>query len=338
MKRNLLCIVLAIFVVFSAASTGFSETQKSSGKELTVYCYGSFLGDWGPGASIGEAYEQKTGIPVRFVDCGSAVELLQKLQYEGDRTEADMVIGIDDSIAVDYSIFAPVSLNPSIQFATSLGIQEGVLVPFDYGVYSFVADTTRLDRLPGSLDDLLLPEYKGKVILIDPRTSSVGMGLLLWTVAVYSEDHYLDWWKQMKENALTIADSWSSGYGLFTEGEAPLVISYTTSPVYHVMYEDTTTIRALEFTDGHFETVEYAGILKSSENRDKAEDFLNFVLTEGQSTIAVANSMFPANSACTLPDAFEYAVTPAKLFSPDRLSIKENSSRYLKEWSDAMVL
>jgi len=335
MKKSLLCVILAIFIAFNAAGNGVSEDSPEN--SVTVYCYDSFLGDWGPGAAIEKGFEEKTGIDVNLVSCGSAVEMIEKIRYEGSSCPADLVIGIEDSMKIDFSLFEPVTLPSEVKLASSLSIQEGVLVPFDYGVYSFVADTTKITDLPTCLDDLTLPQYKDRVILIDPRTSSVGMGLLLWTIDVYGKDGYLGWWEKMRSNALTIADSWSSGYGLFTEGEAPLVISYTTSPVYHVMYEDTTTIRALEFTDGHHECIEYAGILKTAKHKKAAQTFLNYVLTDGQEEIAVDNSMFPANSSTELPDAFAYAVTPAKLFATDREEIAANSDKFLAAWSEAMV-
>lgn len=336
MKKSLLLVFLAATAIFSLVGKGVSES-KSADNELNVYCYDSFVGDWGPAAAIKEGFEAKTGIKLNLISCGGAAEMLQKLRYEGDKTEADMVIGIEDSLNVDHSIFEQISLPSSVTLAPALSIENGVLVPFDYGVYAFVADTDRISDLPASLDDLTKPQYKDRVILMDPRTSSVGMGLLLWTISAYGEDGYLDWWEKMKDNALTIADSWSSGYGLFTEGEAPLVISFSTSPVYHVMYEDTTAIKALEFSEGHHGCIEYAGILKTASHEDNARLFLEYLLTEAQSEIAVDNSMFPANAGVSLPAAFDYAMRPQKVFYTDRETLVANQGKYIEAWSEIMV-
>ena len=85
----------------------------------------------------------------------------------------------------------------------------------------------------------------------------------------------------MKDNALTVADGWSSAYGLFTEGEAPIVLSYTTSPVYHVMNDNTTRYQALIFPEGHEATIEGIGIIKGTDKRAEAEAFIDFILTDG---------------------------------------------------------
>ena len=188
---------------------------------------------------------------------------------------------------------------------------------------------------PTCLEDLTKDIYRNKIILIDPRTSGVGLGLLDWTVSAMGTDGALSWWSRVKKNVLTVGSSWSSAYGLFTEHEAPLVISYTTSPVYHYMYEDTERYRALEFSDGHLETFEYLGILESSDMKKEAEAFCNFILTEGQADIAVANTMFPANTKTALPDAFEkVALMPAKVIKPGDSSVRQN---LLDRWAEVMT-
>ena len=140
----------------------------------------------------------------------------------------------------------------------------------------------------------------------------------------------------MKDNALTVADGWSSAYGLFTEGEAPIVLSYTTSPVYHVMNENTTRYEALVFPEGHEATIEGIGIIKGTDMREEAEAFIDFILSEGQTEIAVANSMYPASSAAELPDAFRYAPKPDKLFPSGQVS-PEKTEELIQLWLDTMT-
>ena len=140
----------------------------------------------------------------------------------------------------------------------------------------------------------------------------------------------------MKDNALTIADGWSSAYGLFTEGEAPIVLSYTTSPVYHVMNDDTTRYQALVFPEGHEATIEGIGIVKGTDMREEAEKFVDFILTEAQLDIAIANSMYPVNSSIELPPAFDYAPKPETLFRSGATS-PEKTEELQGMWLDIMT-
>ena len=180
--------------------------------------------------------------------------------------------------------------------------------------------------------DLTKEEYKDKVILIDPRTSSVGTGLMMWTYNVLGEN-WLDWWKAMEKNALTIASGWSSAYGLFTEGEAPIVLSYTTSPVYHVMNEYTTRYQALIFDEGHEATIEAIGIIKGTKHREEAEAFIDFILTDGQVNLTVTNSMYPSVMDAELPDAYSWAPMPDTLFTGSA----DTASSLLVDWTETIA-
>ncbi|WP_320130736.1 thiamine ABC transporter substrate binding subunit [uncultured Sphaerochaeta sp.] len=343
-KHRIVCAVLAIsllpMVLFAQGTKEAPSSQQN--REITVYAYDAFCGDWGPGPTIIPEFEAKTGIKVNLVSAGDAIEMLTKAKSEMSNPVADVIIGISNDMAskaYESNLFETynspelASIPAFLQFDSSKR-----LLPFDYGNFSFVVDTEKMAKkdIPKSLSDLTDPKYKDKVVLIDPRTSSVGLGLLLWTIEVYGEEGYLDWWKAMKDNALTIAEGWSSAYGLFTEGEAPLVLSYTTSPVYHVMFEDTTRYQTVLFTEGHSTTVEGVGLVASSQHKQDAKTFIDFLLNDAQLEIATANSMYPANNSIVLPDAFKWAPKPAKNLSLDAKTIDKNLDRWLTEWTQVM--
>ncbi|MBR4477224.1 MAG: thiamine ABC transporter substrate-binding protein [Spirochaetales bacterium] len=330
--------VLSVFAVLTvAACFVFAQSvqeQKSDQKTLTVYAYDTFCGDWGAAGSVIPAFEEATGIKVNLVASGAAIEVINKVRLEGKNTECDVILGITDDIADKAYDLLESYDSPYIQTIDEryrFDVQNR-LIPYDYGAFAFVYDTESNIEVPTCLADLTKDQYKDKVILIDPRTSSVGTGLMMWTYNALG-DQWLSWWKTMTENALTTASGWSSGYGLFTEGEAPIVISYTTSPVYHVMWEDTTRYQALLFTDGHEATIEAAGIVKGTKHRSEAEAFIDFLLSNAQVDLANANSMYPVNSEITLPAAYDYAPVPEKIYTGS----SEKASELLKLWTDAIV-
>ena len=328
---SLIAVLLAAAAVMAQAS--------SEEDVLTVYSYDSFAGDWGPAGTLIPRFEEETGIKVNLVSAGDAVEMISRVELEGENTEADVILGVTDDFAYRAYPYLENYDSPILgDIPEELRFDpENRLIPFDYGAFAFVWDSEcGLDR-PESLSDLTAPEYKDKVILIDPRTSSVGLGLLLWTYNIYGDgDEFATWWEAMKDNALTIADGWSSAYGLFTEGEAPIVLSYTTSPVYHVMNDDTTRYQALVFPEGHEATIEGIGIVKGTDMREEAEKFVDFILTEAQLDIAVANSMYPVNSSIELPPAFDYAPKPETLFRSGATS-PEKTEELQGMWLDIMT-
>jgi thiamine transport system substrate-binding protein len=337
-KHRYVCVLVAILTLSFSV---FAQPAKES-KELVVYAYDAFCGDWGPGPAIVEEFEKQYGVKVNLVSAGDAVEMMTKVISEAGNPWADVVIGITDDMAqkmYDANLLQRYE-SPVLSDIPSFLHFDPLyrLLPFDYGNFAFVVDTERMKAqdIPTSLASLVDPKYKNKVILIDPRTSSVGLGLLLWTIEVFGEDGYLSWWEAMKENALTITDGWSSAYGLFTEGEAPLVLSYSTSPVYHVTYEETTRYQTAIFSEGHSTTIEGVGILASSNQKANAQKFVDYLLTEAQLTIALANSMYPVNSKTELPAAFDYAPKPKKSLSMETEILAKNLDRWLTEWTQVM--
>ena len=333
MKKVLFVLAALILAAGPLFSQSVSE-DKQEQKTLTVYAYDTFCGDWGAAGSVIPAFEEATGIKVNLVAAGAAVEVINRVRLEGSGTGCDVILGITDDIADKAYDLLESYDSPYINTIDERYVfdAQNRLIPYDYGAFAFVWDTESGITPPACLADLTKDEYKDKVILIDPRTSSVGTGLMMWTYNALG-DRWIDWWKTMSENALTTASGWSAGYGLFTEGEAPLVISYTTSPVYHVMWEDTTRYQALLFTDGHEVTIEAAGIVKGTKHRAEAQAFIDFLLTEAQVDLANANSMYPVNSTVALPEAYGFAPVPDKIFTGS----SEKASELLKTWTEAVV-
>ena len=340
MKKQFLLVLLTVLLCLSSVFAQAAGETVSEEKSITLYCYDTFSSEWGSGPTLIPLFEEETGIKVNVVSSGDAVEMLSRAITEGGSCPADLIMGISDdqaSTAYESGLFESyespelASIDDSLKFDP-----ENRLIPFDYGVFAFVWDSEGTTRKPESLEDLRSPEFKDQIILIDPRTSSVGLGLLLWTIEIYGEDGYLDWWKDVGENALTIADGWSSAYGLFTEGEAPIVLSYTTSPVYHVMNDDTTRYQAIIFPEGHEATIEGIGILRNTDMREEAEAFVDFILTDAQLDIAIANSMYPANGAIELPEAFAWAPKPAIMYTSSAIP-EEKRTELVDSWTEAMT-
>lgn len=70
----------------------------------------------------------------------------------------------------------------------------------------------------------------------------------------------------MANKTLTVTKGWSESYGLFLKGEADLVLSYTSSPGYHMLADNKDNYAAALFEEGHYLQVEMAGVLTSSKH------------------------------------------------------------------------
>lgn len=331
MQRTLtLTLVAAAFVASSAAS---ADTPK-----LTVYTYSSFVAEWGPGPKIAPVFEQQCGCKVEWVSVGDGAALLSRLKLEGEKTSADVVLGLDTSLTAEATATGLMAPHGAELSAVKLPVDwsDPNFVPFDYGTFAFMWDTQQLKDPPKSLADLTASGAEPKILLEDPRTSTPGLGLLLWLKAVYG-DKAADAWKGIAPKILTVSKSWDEAYGLFTKGEAPLVLSYTTSQSYHVMSDKTDRYKALVFPEGNYMEIEVAGMLKTSKQPALAKQFLQFLVSKDfQKEIPTTNWMYPVVDG-VLPDGFDASAPHAQktLLLPPA-EIAAHRSAWIKEWLDAV--
>lgn len=308
-------------------------------RTLTVYTYDAFTSDWGPGPAIKKAFEAECGCTLEYVALDSSIGVLSRLRLEGENNRADIVLGLDLNILAEAKasgLFAAHGITPQ-GLALPLAWSDETFLPFDYGYFAFVYDTEALENPPASLRELVEAPDDLKIILEDPRSSTPGLGLLLWVRAVYGEDAP-EAWAKLARKTVTTTKGWSEAYGLFLEGEAPMVLSYTTSPAYHMIVEDVQRYQAAAFAEGHYMQVEVAAMTRSSDEPELARQFLSFMLSPGfQEVIPTAQWMYPAvDLPGGLPDAYGQLVDPAKplLFPAEEVAAKRKA--WVEEWLQAV--
>lgn len=302
---------------------------------LTVYAGDYFTSEWGPGPGIEAAFEARCGCDLRFV----TGDLLPRLLLEGDRTEADVVIGLTSDVlkrARASGLFAPHG-----QDLTALTLpvpwQDDIFLPFNYGHTAFVYDTDRLPDPPASFDALLRMPDDVRIVIQDPRSSISGLALLLWVKAVYGADAPAAW-AALAPKILTVTKGWSESYGLFTSGEADMVLSYTTSPAYHRIAEGDDTVHAAIFPEGHYFMVETVGRIAATDQPELADAFMAFVLSRPfQEMIPTANWSLPAAlPPADWPAGFDDLPLPEKVLFYDEEEAAALRDEALAEWRDAL--
>ena len=175
-----------------------------------------------------------------------------------------------------------------------------------------------------------------KIAIEDPRTSTPGLGFMLWMKAIYG-DQAAEKWRKLSDRILTVTPGWSEAYGLFTNGEVPMVLSYTTSPAYHEIEEKTDRYQAASFKDGQYLQIEVGGVLKSADKPQLARDFLAFMITpKVQEILPTTNWTLPVRSDIALPPEFDAA---AKVDTPimiDPETVAKNRKAWTQEWLEAL--
>ncbi|MEM9797569.1 MAG: thiamine ABC transporter substrate binding subunit [Pseudomonadota bacterium] len=277
---------------------------------LTIYAPDYFASEWGPGPAIKQAFEASCDCEIEYV----TGDLLPRLRLEGERTKADVVIGLntdDAERARQTGLFAPHQVQID-GLTMPVDWTDDTFVPFNWGHTAFVYDATRLDTVPASFADLVAADDDLRIVIQDPRTSVSGLALALWVKKVFGGEAEAAW-AGLAPKIVTVTRGWSEAYGMFTDGEVDMVLSYTTSPAYHIIAEEDETKKAAIFSEGHYVMVETAGKIAQSDQPELAQAFLDFILTEEfQSIIPEGNWSLPAKLDPTLmPEGF------AKLDMPE---------------------
>lgn len=322
----------------SILATGLSCLALAAHAEtpvLTVYAGEYFTSEWGPGPAIESGFEAICGCDLEF----STGDLLPRLLLEGERTQADVMIGLSTDVlarARDSGLFAPHGQDLAA-LTVPVDWPDDTFLPFNWGHTAFVYDTTRMATPPASLEAMRdLPDGI-TVVIQDPRTSISGLAMVLWVKAVYG-DQAGAFWADLAPHVLTVTKGWSESYGLFTSGEADMVLSYTTSPAYHMMAEDDQTKQAALFPEGHYFMAETVGKIAGTDQPELADRFMAWVLTpEFQKVVPAANWSLPsALPVADWPEGWAALPLPEKVLFLTEDEAESLRVEAVEEWRAAL--
>ena len=333
----------------AAAASTAAASSPAAGSTVRLLAHDSFVVS---DALIAD-FEESTGLTLEIVTGGDAGSMVASAVLAAGAPTADVMFGVDNTLlsrALDAGVFEPFTspaladVEPELRADTG----DGAVTPIDYGDVCVNADDEELAArgvpVPTSLDDLIDPTYADMLVVEDPGTSSPGLAFMLATIARYG-DGWLDYWRALADNGVTVAGSWTDAYvGQFSgggDGDRPLVVSYATSPPAEIVYasdpkptEPSTSV----MTDGCYRQVEYAGVLAGAANPAGAQAVVDWLLSEPvQADVPLSMFVFPARQGTPLPDVFtDFAAT---VDDPLQLPVDEvaaNLSTWLADWGTAM--
>lgn len=270
------------------------SAQNVFAQQVNVYTYDSFSADWGAGPQIKTAFEQiHPQCKINYISFNSTGILFNRVRLEGKKTTADIVLGLDNTMldeAKKTQLFSPNKVDIS-RLNLPVKWQDDTFLPYDFGVYAFIYNKEKLPNPPKSLKELV-ENQQLRIIYQDPRTSSVGRGLVVLMNGVYGENEIETAWKTLASHTVTIGKGWSETYGAFLKGESDLVFSYNTSPLYHLLNEQNANYAATDFSEGQVLQIETAARLAHRENTC-ADRFMDFLISSNaQQQISQKNIMF----------------------------------------------
>tara|TARA_B100001094_G_scaffold319528_1_gene364493 strand:- start:2288 stop:3397 length:1110 start_codon:yes stop_codon:yes gene_type:complete len=342
-------------------------SDDSSDNELVIVTYDvNALSD-----SMISNFENNTGLEVKIIKVGDAGSILSYLIQNEDTGIVDLAIGLDNTYlptAIDLGLLSEVPVNldklsheSSFQQMKALNPYNGTLAtPFDMGYICLNYDSSIVDgenlKVPTSLWNLTEPDWKGKVAIPSPITSSPGRGFMLATLDYFdwqdNDQDFGNWWTAMRDNDVIITSGWSEayethytgGYGEYTEGyigDAHITVSYCHSPGVEAWYNGNWTKSAsLDLDKTAFFQVEYASAVKGG-NQKNTEEFIQYLISsEVNSQMPTENLMYSVLEGENLPEENGYrfhSLIPSDPANISNQAINENMESWLEKWNTAMT-
>lgn len=341
--KHLILFIMGAGLAFSCAAAPQS---------LIVMTHDSFA----ISESILSAFEEQYGTQVTFLPSGDAGSTLNRAILSKDAPVADILYGVDNTFlsrALAENLFLPYAPAASKDIVSDVSLVPGKqLVPINYGDVCINYDKSYFAQqglaLPQNLDSLLDPKYNGLLVVENPATSSPGLAFLLATIAEYGPSGYLDYWQGLKDNGVVVVNDWETAYytnfsGSAGQGPQPMVVSYGTSPAAEVIFaEDDLTeapTASLVGPNMCFRQIEYAGILKGTEQLELAQAFMDFMLSpEFQSDIPLNMFVYPVNRQAEIPQEFmDYAQVPQQPARLDPDMIAQYRESWIAAWREVFT-
>lgn len=336
----MICLItyFAQLAILLANPLSLPSAYAASPQSVTVYAYDAFTSEGALGPLMAKAFEKKFGIKTHYVGFATTGEALNQIALEGSHTHADLVVGIDNTLvkrAKDLQIFANWESKDLLDVPPELRFDpDRQFLPFDYGFVSLVYDQARGTTIPAGMtlsDFAKHPASKRRLILEDPRTSSLGLAFLTWTHCLFGDEKSDSFWDELAKTVVTTAPGWSGAYALFLRKEADFVVSYTTSPAYHREKENKKSFRAVVFPEGNFRQIESVGIIKYASQLAAARQWGKFLLsTEIQAQIPTSQWMYPAVGGTKLPASFLDLPKVTKVIQLEPSQVQART--WLKKW------
>ena len=348
MKRITFYFLLLTLLLASCAPT---PAPTSEGPQtITVLTHDSFA----ISEDVVKAFEADNNAKVSFIQSGDAGSMLNQSILTKDAPIADVIFGVDNTFlsrALEADIFEAYQSPELTNIADEFKLDpSNRALPVDYGDVCINYDKAYFTEnnlaVPQSFEDLAKTEYKGLLVVEDPATSSPGLAFLLATRAHFG-DGYLDYWKSLKDNGVVVVDGWETAYytnfsASSGKGPQPMVVSYASSPAAEVFFASeplTDSPTASIVASGMcFRQIEFVGILKNGQNKDLAQKFVDFMLSQKfQEDMPLNMFVYPVNKNAQLPEVFTNFAQIAK--SPAALSAAEiasNRDAWIEAWTAAM--
>jgi iron(III) transport system substrate-binding protein len=239
---------------------------------------------------VAAAFEQKFGIKVELFRSGGT-EVLRRFMMERDagRIGADVLVTSDPAAAIDLAakgLFVPFRPAGFEQVPAALNDPDGNYVAQRVSLIAIYARTDLIAAadMPKTWDDLILPKYKGKLVMTDPSFTSLQVSV----VGTMAKARGWPFYEKLRGNDVMIVQGNQQVSDMLKRGERLIAVGALDSYAADLKKEGH-PIKTLYPPDGVFVIPSPTSVVKGSPNPNAAKLFAQFMIGD------TAQKIFPAD-------------------------------------------
>jgi putative spermidine/putrescine transport system substrate-binding protein len=329
----------------NASSTAQATAPAASAAaDQTIVVYNT-PPEWANWGTVLEQFQAASGVtvPPDNKNSGQTVAQLvaEQSQPQADAAYFGVTFGIE---AANRGLLTPYKPQNWDAIPDDLKDAEGHWFTIHSGSIAFIVNTDALDGapVPRSWDDLLKPEYKGKIGFLDPTSAFVGYAVA--TAANSAKGGSLDNWdpgiayfEQLMQQEPIIPKQTATARVL--SGEIPILLDYDFNG-YRLKYKDNGPIEVVIPQEGSIVLPYVVGLVANGPNPEAGKQFLDYLLSdEGQRAWAdgyvrpVRNELMSAETQAQFLPASEYERSQAI----DYQKMAEVQPTFTERWTNEVL-
>lgn len=287
-------LLAGVTVVAFTGACGGTGTESADGKTVTVYSADG-VGGWYK--SQFDAFTAETGIAVNLVEAGSG-EVVNRVDKEQSNPQADVVVTLPPFIqkAKQSGLLQPSGIDTAAVPAAAKDA-DGTYVTMANNFLCFIANPA-VDASALTWEDLLKPEYKGKLQYSTPGQAGDGTAVLVLLQQLRGKQGALDYLAALQANNVGPSSSTGKLQAKVDKGELLIANGDVQMNLTTVQEKGSKFNVFFPAADGKRSTVAVPymmGLAKGAPHKDDATELMRFL-------------MAPAAQAKLGPEAF--AVSP----------------------------
>ena len=269
------CVLLVTLIV-----TGRSV---KSDRVVNVCSWGEYIDE-----SLITRFEEETGIRVNYQTAESNEALYSLIKMGG--ADFDVIVPSDYMIArlieedmlaeLDYDNIPNFDLIDDTYKHLSYDPENKYTVPYTWGALGIIYNTAMVSEPITSWSAMFDPQYAGQVLMINNSRDAIGAALLSLGYSLNTTDESqleeaFSLIKQAKDNGVYQAFVMDEVFGKMEGGNAAIAMYYAGD--YLTMLENNEDLAFVIPEEGSNWFVDAMCVLKSSQHKDEAEEWINFI-------------------------------------------------------------